>query len=107
MLFVASDFIAINETLIFPPESPVEDIRCIHIPIIDDTLEENVESFSVFAYAIGPCVELMDGHDQVVVSIIDNDGKTCAHNYVPFFHSCNFQLIRFTNPSNWTRRINT
>ena len=72
---IVNDFIAINETLIFPSESVVEDVRCVLIPIIDDTLEEDVESFFVFAYAIGPCAEILDDYDRIVVSIIDNDGK--------------------------------
>ena len=48
---------------------------CSYIPIINDMLEEDVETFFVNAYAFGPCIAISADHDQALVSIADNDGK--------------------------------
>ena len=52
---------------------------CIHI--IDDSIDEENESFSVHIYSITFCVELI-GTTTADVTILDNDGKSLKLNLI-------------------------
>ena len=53
----------------------IDDMMCVQIPIVDDTLCEGNEQFQVSLQNNDPNVNLAPGRATGTVTIIDNDGK--------------------------------
>lgn len=68
--------------LTFPANSSSGDMECLNVTIIEDTLLEGDETFTVSLelLTIGKGVQL--GNSVVVVSIVDNEGKSIEQ--IPF-----------------------
>ena len=70
-----SDFLEVDDTIVFGPGSVEGDTMCIDIEIINDVMIEITEQFLVNAASTSPSVVFSPGSNQATVSIIDDDGN--------------------------------
>ena len=84
-LYILSHFIAVVDdtslpgaefTLVFPAGSS-ESIRCISIPIVNDTLLEGTQEFTVTVTDVGPHALINTLSSSTTISITDNERKMC------------------------------
>ena len=69
--FVANyDYIGLKDTITF---GPMKSIQCVDIQIVDDSLEEGLESFTVQVTSNSSEIVVMTS--QVIVHIQKSDGK--------------------------------
>ena len=70
-----SDFSPVSATVTFFPDTPPGSTQCFSVSIIDDTILESEESFSLQLLALNPTVvSIEDEKDRTTVTIVDNDG---------------------------------
>ena len=74
MFFAApGDYTAVDQELTFTAADMVGSAMCINVTIIDDTVLEGDESFTLSLSSADP---VLFGTNQASVVIIDNDGKS-------------------------------
>ena len=84
-IYIPSLFIAVVDdtglpgaefALVFPAGSS-ESTRCISIPIVNDTLLEGIQEFTVTATDVGSHALINTPSSSTTISITDNECKTC------------------------------
>lgn len=67
------DFLPIAQITYFPPGSEPGHRSCVPIPIVDDSLEEQIETFTLHLFVYDTAIVVTN--DVAVGGIVDNDGK--------------------------------
>ena len=65
----------ILQDLTFPASSGVGARQCVFVPIVDDTVFEDTESFRLDLVLISGQPVILGSPDSTIVSIFDNDRK--------------------------------